>query len=126
MTPWEAIEKRLEAAAQADFVTALYNPKSARRDWQIVKAQEIFLKARRADTPVGLVKSGFRDGEKIVRTRLDRMAEEDIGMLTTIIIGNSQTYYFKDIMLTPRGYKGKYNLQQKGGDLERLIEKSVN
>ena len=126
LTPWEAIEKRLEAAASADFVTARENPKSARRDWQIVKAQEIFLKSRLPSTPVGLVKSGFRDGEIVVKTTLDKMADQDIGMLTTIIIGNSQTYYFKDVMLTPRGYKGKYDLSNKAGDLERLTEKSVS
>lgn len=123
LTPWEAIEKRLEAAASADFVTALYNPKSARRDWQIVKAQEIFLKHRKPTTPVGLVKSAFREGEIVVRTTLDKMADQEIGMLTTLIIGNSQTYYFKDLMVTPRGYKGKYDLENKGGDLERLKEK---
>jgi precorrin-3B C17-methyltransferase len=125
LTPWEVIEKRLEAAASADFVTALYNPKSARRDWQIVKAQEIFLKHRLPSTPVGLVKSGFREGEIIVKTTLDQMADQEIGMLTTIIIGNSQTYYFKEIMLTPRGYKGKYDLQNKGGDLLRFKEKET-
>jgi len=123
LTPWERIEKRLKAAAEADFVTALYNPKSARRDWQIVKAQEIFLQHRTPKTPVGVVKSGFRDGEIIVRTTLDQMADQEIGMLTTIIIGNSQTYYFKDLMVTPRGYRGKYDLEKKGGDLERLKEK---
>lgn len=126
LTPWEVIEKRLEAAASADFVTALYNPKSARRDWQIVKAQEIFLKYRKPTTPVGLVKSGFREGEIVVKTTLDQMADQDIGMLTTVIIGNTQTYYFKDIMVTPRGYKGKYDLQNKGGDLERLKEKAAS
>jgi precorrin-3B C17-methyltransferase len=125
LTPWEAIEKRLEAAAVADFVTALYNPKSARRDWQIVKAQEIFLKYREPKTPVGLVKSGWREGENVVKTTLDRMADQEIGMLTTIIIGNSQTYYFKDIMLTPRGYKTKYDLQNKGGDLTKLRENQI-
>jgi precorrin-3B C17-methyltransferase len=126
LTPWEAIEKRLEAAAAADFVTALYNPKSARRDWQIVKAQEIFLKHRDPKTPVGLVKSGWREGELVVKTTLDEMADQEIGMLTTILIGNSQTYYFKNIMLTPRGYRGKYDLASKGGDLERLKEKNLN
>lgn len=125
LTPWENIEKRLEAAASADFVCALYNPKSAKRDWQIVKAQEIFLKYRDPKTPVGVVKSGWREGEIVVRTTLDAMADQEIGMLTTIIIGNSQTYYFKDLMVTPRGYRKKYDLGNKGGDLERLKEKEV-
>lgn len=125
LTPWEAIEKRLEAAASADFVTALYNPKSARRDWQIVKAQEIFLKHRQPTTPVGMVKSAFREGEITVKTTLAEMADQDIGMLTTVIIGNSQTYYFKDLMVTPRGYKSKYDLENKGGDLVRLKENAA-
>lgn len=124
LTPWPLIEKRLQAAAEADFVTALYNPKSARRDWQIVKAQEIFLQHRDPKTPVGVVKSGFREGEIIVRTTLDQMADQEIGMLTTIVIGNSQTYYFKHLMVTPRGYRGKYELDKKGGDLTRLTEKA--
>jgi precorrin-3B C17-methyltransferase len=123
LTPWEAIEKRLTAAAAADFVTALYNPKSARRDWQIVRAQEIFLAHRAPQTPVGVVKSGWREGEIVVRTTLDKMADQEIGMLTTILIGNSQTYYFKHLMVTPRGYRGKYDLERKGGDLERLQAK---
>ena len=60
-----------------------------------------------------------------MRTTLDKMADQEIGMLTTIIIGNSQTYYFKDLMVTPRGYRGKYDLEKKGGDLGRLAEKNV-
>jgi precorrin-3B C17-methyltransferase len=125
LTPWEAIEKRLRAAAEADFVTALYNPKSARRDWQIVKAQEIFLGHRLPTTPVGVVKSGWREGEIVVRTTLDKMADQEIGMLTTILIGNSQTYYFKHLMVTPRGYRGKYDLEKKGGDLAGMKLKSL-
>jgi precorrin-3B C17-methyltransferase len=74
---------------------------------------------------VGVVKSGWREGEIVVRTTLDQMADQGIGMLTTIIIGNSQTYYFKDLMVTPRGYRKKYDLVNKGGDLERLKEKEV-
>jgi precorrin-3B C17-methyltransferase len=126
LTPWEAIEKRLKAAAEADFVCALYNPKSARRDWQIVKAQEIFLERRAPTTPVGVVKSGWREGEIVVRTTLDKMADQEIGMLTTILIGNSQTYYFKHLMVTPRGYRGKYDLEKKGGDLSGMKVKAAD
>ncbi len=120
LTPWEAIERRLTAAAEADFVCALYNPKSARRDWQLVRAQEIFLRHRAPGTPVGVVKSAWREGETVVRTTLERMTEHPIGMLTTLIIGNSQTYYFKHLMVTPRGYRGKYDLGRKGGDLANV------
>jgi precorrin-3B C17-methyltransferase len=125
LTPWEVIEKRLKAAAEADFVCALYNPKSARRDWQIVKAQQIFLEHRAPTTPVGVVKSGWREGEIVVRTTLDKMADQEIVMLTTIIIGNTQTYYFKHLMVTPRGYRGKYDLVKKGGDLAGMQVKAV-
>jgi precorrin-3B C17-methyltransferase len=127
LTPWEAIERRLEAAGMADFVVALYNPKSGRRDWQIVKAQEILLKYRRPDTPVGIVKSAWREGEKVVCTTLDKMVDHEIGMLTTILIGNGSTHWFKNLMVTPRGYKSKYDVKNKGGDLTapHLQEKAV-
>jgi len=117
LTPWEAIERRLEAAAWADFVVALYNPKSGRRDWQIAKAQEILLKNRPAATPVGVVKSGYREGQRVVLCTLDAMAEQEIGMLTTVIIGNSASQRFGHYIITPRGYSGKYDLATKGGDL---------
>jgi precorrin-3B C17-methyltransferase len=117
LTPWEAIERRLQAAAWADFVVALYNPKSGRRDWQIVKAQEILLKARPASTPVGVVKSGYREGQKVALCTLGTMAEQEIGMLTTVIIGNSASQRFGDFIITPRGYSSKYDLATKGGDL---------
>lgn len=127
LTPWEVIEKRLEAAGAGDFVVALYNPKSGRRDWQIVKAQEILLKYRDPKTPVGIVKSGWRTGETVVMSTLDKMVEHEIGMLTTILIGNTSTYMFENIMVTPRGYKSKYDVKSKGGDLTaaHLQEKTV-
>jgi precorrin-3B C17-methyltransferase len=123
LTPWERIERRLEAAAAADFVTVLYNPKSAKRDWQIARAQEIFLVHRAPATPVGLVKSGYREGQTVTRCRLDRMAEQEIGMLTTLVLGNSQSRFFGPHLVTPRGYSSKYDLGTKGGDLGRLEPK---
>lgn len=110
LTPWEVIEKRLEAVALADFVTAIYNPRSKRRTEQIVRAQEIFLTHRDPKTPVGIVTAATRDNEKIVITTLDQMCEQDIGMQSTVIIGNSQTFTWKDLMITPRGYDKKYQL----------------
>ncbi|OEH93116.1 precorrin-3B C(17)-methyltransferase [Bacillus solimangrovi] len=110
LTPWELITKRLEAAGSADFVIALYNPKSGRRTKQIVEAQRILLKYRSPDTPVGLVKSAYREREQVVVTNLAEMLNHDIGMLTTVIIGNSTTYVYDNKLITPRGYQRKYTL----------------
>lgn len=111
LTPWAVIEKRLHAVGEGDFVIALYNPQSKRRDWQLGKAQEILLKYKVPDTPVAVVKSAYREGERIVLTTLDRMAEAEVGMLTTILIGNASTFRYLDFMVTPRGYSGKYDLE---------------
>ncbi|MBC6477297.1 MAG: precorrin-3B C(17)-methyltransferase [Hormoscilla sp. GM7CHS1pb] len=104
LTPWEVIEKRLHAAAQADFVTALYNPKSANRTRQIVTAQQIFLQYRKPDTPVAIVRSVYRESEQITLTTLDKFLEIPIDMLTTVLIGNQSTQTHGDWMITPRGY----------------------
>lgn len=110
LTPWDVIVKRLHAAAEADFVVALYNPKSSKRVRQIEEAQEIFLKYRSPDTPVGIVKSAMREGESIVLSTISDMLTHPIGMLTTILIGNSQTRIFQNRMVTPRGYHRKYDI----------------
>ena len=110
LTPWEVIERRLEAAAFADFVIALYNPKSGRRTHQIAEAQRILLKYRSPKTPVGIVKSAYRDRQMVVRTDLAHLLEHEIGMLTTVIVGNSATFMHDDLMITPRGYQRKYQL----------------
>jgi len=110
LTPWEVIEKRLEAVAVADFVTAIYNPRSKRRTKQIIRAREIFLSHRDPKTPVGIVTAATRENEKIVITTLEEMLEQEIGMQSTVIIGNSQTYTWNDLMITPRGYGDKYQL----------------
>ncbi|CAM4390245.1 precorrin-3B C(17)-methyltransferase [Paenibacillus tarimensis] len=110
LTPWAVIEKRIQAAAEADFVIALYNPRSGRRTRQIVEAQSILLKHRSPDTPVGIVKSAYRDREHVVVTTLAHMLDFEIGMLTTVIIGNSTTFLYDGLMITPRGYQRKYTL----------------
>lgn len=110
LTPWTVIAKRIEAAGMADFVIALYNPKSGRRTRQIVEAQNILLKYRSPDTPVGLVKSAYRENQNVVLTTLAEMLEHDIGMLTTVIIGNSSTFFYDNKIITPRGYQRKYTL----------------
>ncbi len=113
MTPWELIEKRLEAAAMADFVTVIYNPKSKKRTEQIVRAQEIMLEQRDSQTPVGIVSGAGRAHESVCLTTLEKMLDQEIGMQTTVIIGNSTTFIFGDKMVTPRGYSAKYGLAGK-------------
>ena len=109
LTPWTTIRKRIDAVGAADFVIALYNPKSGRRTQQIVEAQRILLLHRRADTPVAIVKSAYRRRENIQMTTLEQMADCEIGMLTTVIIGNSSTYVKEGLLITPRGYANKYD-----------------
>ena len=110
LTPWDLIEKRLTAVAMADFVTAIYNPKSKKRTDQIVRSQEIFLEYRKETTPVGIVTAATRENERVVITTLEKMLECEITMQSTVIIGNSSTFSWRDLMITPRGYAGKYSL----------------
>lgn len=110
LTPWEKIEKRLEAAASADFVVVIYNPKSKKRAEHIVKAREILLAHRAPETPVGIVTAATRENERIVLTTLGKMLENEIDMQTTIIVGNSVTFAWQGFMVTPRGYAAKYAL----------------
>lgn len=111
LTLWEVIEKRLESAAKGDFVVVLYNPKSKGRTQQIEKAQEILLKHRSPSTPVGIVRNAMREGESVVVTTLEKMLAYEIDMLTTIIVGNSESFVHDGKIVTPRGYKGKYELK---------------
>jgi len=104
MTPWELIEKRIIAAAQADFVTAIYNPKSNERYWQLYRLKELFLKERSFDTPVGYVRQAGRDEEAITVTTLADFNPEQVDMFTVVLIGNSQSYNWNGAMITPRGY----------------------
>jgi len=104
LTPWECIEKRLAAAAEADFVLALLNPRSSRRDWQLGRAQEILLRKRSPETPVGIVRQAYRLGQSVEITTLARMSAAAVDMFTTAIVGNSQTRRIGDRLVTPRGY----------------------
>ncbi|MDJ0592846.1 MAG: precorrin-3B C(17)-methyltransferase [Pleurocapsa sp. MO_226.B13] len=104
LTPWEVIQKRLNAAASGDFITALYNPRSPKRTTQIVTAQEIFSQYRQPDTPVAIVRSAYREDEQITMTTLERMLDHPVDMLTTVIIGNNTTRNHANWMITPRGY----------------------
>ncbi len=104
MTPWEVIERRIKAAATGDFVTAIYNPKSHGRYWQLYRLQEIFLQERAADTPVGYVRQAGREEQEVKVTTLAQFNPEDADMFTVILIGNSQSYITDDKIITPRGY----------------------
>ncbi|ETX06700.1 MAG: hypothetical protein ETSY2_15590 [Candidatus Entotheonella gemina] len=104
LTPWELIEKRLKAAAEADFITVLLNPKSIRRHWQYGRAQEILAEHRAPETPVGLVRNAYRSDQSVTTTTIAHMTEPMVDMLTTVIVGNSQTRCWQSRMVTPRGY----------------------
>lgn len=110
LTPWEVIEKRLAAAAAADFVIVLYNPRSKRRTSQIQRAREIILAHHGPETPAGIVTAASRDNEKVVIATLGALPEEEINMQSCVIIGNSHTFVWENFMVTPRGYAGKYTL----------------
>ena len=110
LTPWDKIEKRIDAAASADFVIVIFNPRSKKRDWQLSKAREIVLKHRHPDTPVGIVKSAMRDGQAVTITRLADLDVADVDMLSTVFIGSSASVTYLDFMITPRGYSDKYDI----------------
>ena len=109
MTPWEVIERRIKAAAVGDFVTAIYNPKSNGRYWQLYRLVELFLQQRSADTPVGYVRQAGRDEQEIRVTTLGEFDPEDVDMFTVILIGNSQSYIHDGLIVTPRGYYRERN-----------------
>ena len=108
LTPWSVIERRIEAAAAADFVVALYNPASGRRQRQIVEAARILRQHRESTTPVALVKSAYRRRQQVVISDLEHFLDFEIGMLTTVIVGSTHTYLYEGFMVTPRGYSNKY------------------
>src|SRR5207244_7642123 len=89
LTPWDVIERRLVAAAEADFVLALLNPHSRRREWQYHRAQEILAGRRPIETPVGVVRNAFRPGQSVEVTTVGDMGEAAVDMFTTVIVGSS-------------------------------------
>nr|WP_044267716.1 precorrin-3B C(17)-methyltransferase [Bacteroides timonensis] len=112
MTPWERIERRIRAAAMADFVTAVYNPKSEGRYWQLYRLKELFLAEGRApETPVGYVRQAGREEQEVHLTTLADFKPEEVDMFTVILIGNSQSYAWNGKFITPRGYYSMDNGQ---------------
>ena len=105
MTPWEVIERRIKAAATGDFVTAVYNPKSNGRYWQLYRLKEVFLSEGRSEsTPVGFVRQAGRPEQEVTVTTLGAFNPEAVDMFTIVLIGNSQSYNWSGQMITPRGY----------------------
>lgn len=105
LTPWELIEKRLEAAAMADFSIVLYNPSSMKRHDYLQKACDIILKHRNKDNVAGYVENIGREGETAIVTDLKTLRDTSVNMFTTVFIGNSKTKNIGGKMVTPRGYK---------------------
>jgi cobalt-precorrin 5A hydrolase/precorrin-3B C17-methyltransferase len=106
LTPWEVIERRLEAAASGDFVVALYNPRSKGRDWQLQRAKDILLTQRPDATPVVIARQLGRQEEHVSFSRLDSLPVDTVDMLTVLVIGNSSSRVEGGRMVTPRGYPG--------------------
>lgn len=115
LVPWEIIQKRVEAAAMGDFVIVIYNPSSKKRIHQLQDTRKILLKYRKPKTPVAIIKGAFRDSQTVVLTNLEDLPNhsDKLGMISTVIIGNSSTFVYNDLMINPRGYKSKYNLEEQ-------------
>lgn len=105
LTPWEVIEARLRAAAEADLVVSVYNPRSAGRRWQLAVARDIIASRRPATTPVGMVTDAGRPDERVVLTTLAELDPALAGMTTCVVIGASSTKVVRGRMVTPRGYR---------------------
>ena len=104
LTDWELIKKRVECAAAGDFVIALYNPKSHKRVKNILEVQEILLRHKNKNTPVGIVTNAGRLNERKIISTLENFTNEEINMFSLVLIGNSLTYVKAGFMITPRGY----------------------
>ncbi|HEV7907814.1 MAG TPA: precorrin-3B C(17)-methyltransferase [Pseudonocardiaceae bacterium] len=104
-TPWPAIERRVRAAAEGDFVVCFYNPRSQERDWQLGKALEILREHRPSSTPVGAVRQASRDGQRVWCVPIDEFDAAGVDMLTTVVVGSSQSKFVAGRMVTPRGYQ---------------------
>lgn len=105
LTPWEVIEKRIKAAAEADFVICFYNPRSLGREGHLARAFELMAPFKAATTPIGVVKAAARKKEEKWITTFGEMEYERVDMTSLVIVGNKSTYISDDLMITPRGYK---------------------
>lgn len=105
LTPWELIERRVRAAADADMAVALYNPRSARRTTQLQTVKEILLASRPASTPAGVVANATRPGQRVALTTLGELDPDDVDMVSMVIVGSSATRVVNGRMVTPRGFR---------------------
>ena len=105
LTPWDKIEKRIRAAAEADFVLCIYNPSSKKRADYLRKACGMILEYRNPETVCGIVRNIGRDGETYEILSLERLKDTQVDMFTTVFIGNSNTMELNGRRVTPRGYK---------------------
>ena len=121
LTPWEKIEKRIKAAAEADFITAIYNPVSRGRFWQLMRIKELFLEVRSPETPVGIARQVGREEENTEVIQLKDLDASMADMFTVIIIGNSQTQKFGNQMITPRGYLSRQSENKSNYKVGRQI-----
>jgi precorrin-3B C17-methyltransferase len=112
LTPWETIARRIEAAAAADFVVVIYNPRSRRRADQLTRARQILLKHRSGRTPVGIVSRAYRDGQNVQIVALEDLQPAEVDMQTTVFVGSSASFRYLDFMVTPRGYGQKYDMKK--------------
>lgn len=105
LTPWEVIERRVRAAAEADLVVAFYNPRSAGRSWQLGAALDLLRSHRGPETPVGVVTDAYRSGQRVQTTTLGELDQASVGMTTCVIVGASSTRLALGRLVTPRGYR---------------------
>ena len=110
LTPWEEIERRVSQVADSGFVIVLYNPRSRKRTSNLSRCVELLM-PHRASVPVGIVKNGRRPGETTIVTTLNTLMDHEstIDMHTTIVIGNNESFVWGNKMVTPRGYRNKYD-----------------
>ncbi|WP_327366632.1 precorrin-3B C(17)-methyltransferase [Streptomyces sp. NBC_01217] len=104
-TPWEVIERRVRAAAEADIIVTFYNPRSRGRDWQLPKALSILAEHREPATPVGVVRNASRPDESSRVTSLAGLDPATVDMMTVVTVGNTATREIAGRMVTPRGYR---------------------
>jgi precorrin-3B C17-methyltransferase len=108
LTPWETIRRRVEAAASADFVLVIYNPRSRKRHWQLEEALRVVRAHRAPETPAGLVRNAAREGQSVLVTTLSDLPVDRVDMLSILVVGNGSTRVLGGRMVTPRGYLAKY------------------
>lgn len=115
LTPWETIERRLDAVACADFVIVVYNPRSRNRPEHLSRALAVIARHRGPETPIGVVSRAYRPGQSVKVARLSQFDPQEVDMQTVLVVGNSATRLAGGFMLTPRGYERKYGLAQGPG-----------